>query len=267
MKKKVLITGGNGQLAKTIKQHYLTNMQEVEFFFTTKKELDITNKNSLNLFFSKTKFSHCVNCAAYTNVENAEKTPKKAFSVNSNAVKNLAKICQKTDTILIHISTDYVFDGTKTDPYTIEDIENPINKYGESKLLGEIYVKESMSKYFIVRTSWLYSKIYGNNFYKTVLKKANNGESIRVVNNQISCPTNCQDLSEYILNLIKTSCKDFGIHHFRGLFQMTWYDFAREILKENNLLESTDIAIDNNYVTFAKRPKYSVLQNTKIKTS
>jgi len=266
MKKKILITGGKGQLAQTIKEQYINNKEGIELFFASKEVLDITNKKKTTSFFNSTKFDYCINCAAYTNVENAEKETDEAFKINAEAVKNLAEICRKSDTILIHISTDYVFDGTKNEPYTDYDIKSPLNEYGKSKLLGEYYVKEIMTKYFIIRTSWLYSKTFGNNFYKSILKKAKNKEAIRVVNNQISCPTNCKDLSEYIINLIITSSTSFGVHHFSGPLQMSWYDFAVKILKENNLLESSDIAIDNNYVTFAKRPKYSVLQNTIAKT-
>lgn len=267
MRTKILVTGANGQLARTIHDLYKENKTDLDFVFAKKKELDIYDETTVKSFLSNTKFDYCINCAAYTNVENAEKNSALAFQVNAEAVLNLAKACHKLNTTLIHISTDYVFDGTKTTPYKSSDKENPINEYGKSKLLGERYIKEAMTNYFIIRTSWLYSKDYGNNFYRLILKKANKGEAIRVVNNQISCPTNCQDLSAYILHLITISSKDFGVHHFSGRSQMSWYDFAIEIVKENNLLESTDIAIDNNYVTFAKRPKYSVLQNTKAKAS
>ena len=168
MSTKVLVTGANGQLGSTIKELYSTNQDNIQFTFTTKAELDISNKNEIKKFFSKNNFDYCINCAAFTNVEQAEKTPEIAFKINAKAVKHLAKICKVTNTVLIHISTDYVFDGSKNEPYSELDIPNPINEYGKSKLLGEQYIQQILNSYFIIRTSWLYSKDFGYNFYRNL---------------------------------------------------------------------------------------------------
>src|SRR5690606_37549958 len=160
----ILVTGAQGQLGLTIQELYVGN-SAFDFTFTSKSELDITNKREIEIFFEQYKFDYCINCAAYTNVEQAEKTPDLAYKVNAEAVKSLAEVCKEYETTLIHISTDYVFDGEKEIPYTIKDLPNPINEYGKSKLLGEQYVQEILQNYFIVRTSWLYSKKYGKNFY------------------------------------------------------------------------------------------------------
>ena len=155
MKTKVLVTGANGQLGQTIKTLYNENDEGVQFVFTNKNELDITNLEETSDFFSKTKYDYCINCAAYTNVEQAEESIELAFKINAEAVKNLAILCKKHKTILIHISTDYVFDGKKKTPYTETDSTNPINQYGKSKLKGEQDISNTLEEYFIIRTSWL----------------------------------------------------------------------------------------------------------------
>ncbi|MEP0212052.1 MAG: sugar nucleotide-binding protein, partial [Cellulophaga sp.] len=157
-----------------------------------------------------------------------------------------------------HISTDYVFDGEKGSPYTISDSTNPINEYGKSKLKGEQYIKEILEEYFIIRTSWLYSE-FGHNFYKTILNKAKEGENLSVIDTEIGCPTDANNLADYILNIIGSDEKDFGIKHFTDEIPMTWFDFAAEILKNNQLDKTTKLVRANNYRSFAKRPKNSTL--------
>ena len=260
MNTKVLLTGANGQLGKTIEELYSKNELGLDFTFVTKKELDITKKKEINSFLTNNNFHYCINCAAYTNVEQAEKTPEIAFKVNAEGVKWLAKACKQTNTILIYISTDYVFDGEKKEPYTPSDVPNPINEYGKSKLLGEQYIQEIMDNYFIVRTSWLYSKKYGKNFYRTILEKAKKEDELFVTDEQLGCPTDTVNLSKYILGLIKEKKTNFGIYHFSDEKVMTWYDFAEQILLENHLKSKTELVKANNYITFAKRPKSSVLK-------
>ena len=157
MKIKLLVTGANGQLGQTIKENYESD-PSFDIIFVSKNELDITNDEEIKTFFENQKFNYCINCAAYTNVDQSESNPDLAFKVNAQGVKNLAIQCKKHKIILIHISTDYVFDGKNQVPYTEEDEPNPINQYGKSKLLGETYIQEVMECYFIIRTSWLYSK-------------------------------------------------------------------------------------------------------------
>ncbi|PWH83889.1 dTDP-4-dehydrorhamnose reductase [Algibacter marinivivus] len=263
MNKRILVTGAAGQLGKTIEELFFKNNLNLDFVFVTKAELDITNYNEVKNYFNNNNFDYCINCAAYTNVEQAERTPKIAFNINAYSVKYLAKLCRENNIILIHISTDYVFDGEKDKPYTTTDATNPINEYGKSKLLGEKYIMDILKKYFIIRTSWLYSKKYGNNFYKTVLKKAEIATELSITTEQTGCPTDTVSLSNYIINTILKSTPSFGIYHFCGKKPMTWYDFTKQILLDNNLSNKINLVKVNNYCTFARRPKFSVLENTK----
>ncbi|UKM65585.1 dTDP-4-dehydrorhamnose reductase [Flavobacteriaceae bacterium GSB9] len=263
MSVKVLVTGANGQLGKTIEELYAQNKLNIDFAFATKADLDITDKLKVEDFFLKHDFDYCINCAAYTNVEQAEKTPDEANKINAEGVKNLANVCIKRKVVLIHISTDYVFDGEKTTPYTIDDATNPINAYGKSKLLGEQYIQNALSDYFIVRTSWLYSKKYGKNFYRTIVALAEEKDELSITTDQTGCPTDTVNLANFIVGLIAKREKKYGIKHFSDDKVMTWYDFARKVLSENNLINSTNLVKTSNYVTFAKRPKYSVLKVSK----
>ena len=262
MKTKILVTGANGQLGKTLNELSSIHKEELQFIFTTKEELDITEEHKVQDYFSKNKFDYCINCAAYTNVDQAELDSKSAFKVNAEGVKYLAESCKDTNTILIHISTDYVFDGTKNKPYTEEDETNPINEYGKSKLLGEQYIQGILQECFIIRTSWLYSKKHGKNFYKTILQKAKNDEQLKIINNQIGCPTDCVNLAILMLKIVTHNHTKYGIHHFCDEQQMTWFSFAKQILKENNLLTSTKLIRHNNYDTLALRPINSILKNS-----
>ncbi len=171
---RVLVTGADGQLGKCI-QEIASSYSQLKIDFADKNELDIVLREDVYSFFSKNSYDFCINCAAYTNVEQAEKTPEIAYSVNAEGVKNLALACKDNGVKLIHISTDYVFDGEKKEGYYPTDIPNPINEYGKSKLKGEQYIQEILNEYIIIRTSWLYSN-YGHNFYKSILEKARKGE-------------------------------------------------------------------------------------------
>ncbi|GAA4268747.1 dTDP-4-dehydrorhamnose reductase [Hyunsoonleella aestuarii] len=256
---KVLVTGANGQLGETIKDLYAIHPLKIDFVFVSKKDLDITSKLQLEEYFHQNKFHFCVNCAAYTNVEQAQKTPEEAFKINAEGVKNLALECKKHEIVLIHISTDYVFDGKKSEPYKVDDIPNPINEYGKSKLAGEEYIKSYLDEYFIIRTSWLYSKKFGNNFYKFIVEKANQGLDLSITTDQTGCPTDTEDLSKYITSFIVEGNKPFGVYHFCNSEPKTWYRFAKDILKENGLFGIIEIKPVNTYKSIAKRPHYSVL--------
>lgn len=258
---RVLVTGSTGQLGKTIEELYLNNNEGIEFIFTSKSKLDITDINSVQNIFETEQFDYCINCAAYTNVEQAEKTPKIAFDVNGEGVKNLAKVCKEFGTILIHISTDYVFDGEKKGAYKPKDLPNPINEYGRSKLQGEKYIQDILEGYFIIRTSWLYSKKYGQNFYKTIIAKSKIEKKLYITDSQKGCPTDTVSLSRFVFALIKDKSKFFGICHFTDKETMSWYDFAEKILLENNCSNSVTLVKRNNYRTFAVRPKNSTLLN------
>jgi dTDP-4-dehydrorhamnose reductase len=254
---RVLVTGAEGQLGKCL-QKIAPNHSTIQFLFKNKSELDITKIESINKIFENEKFDFCINCAAYTNVEQAEKTPEMAFSINAEGAKNVAKACKENGVKLIHISTDYVFDGEKKEGYHPNDIPNPINEYGMSKLKGEQNIQEILNEYLIIRTSWLYSE-YGHNFYKSILEKAGEGETLYVTDDQIGCPTNANNLASYILDCLKRDPWVKGIEHFTDNKAMTWFDFAVSILKKHNVYSPKKIVRDKNYRSFAKRPATSIL--------
>tara|TARA_R110000764_G_scaffold236142_1_gene331075 strand:- start:9664 stop:10473 length:810 start_codon:yes stop_codon:yes gene_type:complete len=256
--KRVLVTGASGQLGRSL-QDLAHEYPKLEFVFMDSKDLDITDSQKVKETIELGTFEHCINCAAYTNVEQAEKSPEKAFKVNAEAVKNLAFACRQYRVTLVHISTDYVFDGEKGSPYTVDDQPNPINEYGKSKWEGEKYIQEIMDQYYIVRTSWLYHKKYGKNFYRTILEKAKKGEKLRITDGEIGCPTNASNLAKYLLELIDSENREYGIYHYTDGQTMSWYEFALNILEENGLKKITSIAQDNDYRSLAKRPKLSVL--------
>lgn len=258
----VLVTGASGQLASCIKK-FSEAEDSIDWLFMDSSEIDITSKCDLEECFKNKKIDFCINTAAYTNVEKAESEQDKAFKVNADAVKNLAVICKKNGTVLIHISTDYVFDGKSGKPYSETDSTNPINVYGASKLKGEIYIKENMDEYFIFRTSWLFSE-FGHNFYKTILKKAAENATLNITTAQTGTPTNANHLAQLILKLIREKNANYGLYHFSNLGETTWYGFAEEILRVSNNLEKIQLNKDNSYKTIAARPAYSVLEKQKL---
>lgn len=257
---RILVTGSSGQLGQTI-QDLVSKKEESyqNFDFKTSADLDITDQKAINNIFQNGNYDYCINCAAYTSVEQAEKTPEPAFAVNAEGVKNLAIACEKHGVVLIHISTDYVFDGEKEGPYTVKDKTNPINEYGRSKWQGEEYIRQLLDRQYILRTSWLYSKKYGHNFYRTILKKVSEGQELCITDEQKGCPTDTETLAKFILENILTENKPFGTYHVTDGKPMTWYDFAKQILKENGLTHKVNLVLDRNYRTFAKRPRNSVL--------
>lgn len=260
MKIKILVTGANGQLGLTFQKKHNSISDVLEFHFTSRITFDICNSDQVNAYFTANQFDYCINCAAFTNVELAESEIEEAFHINAEGVKTLSLSCKKHKVILIHISTDYVFDGTKKTPYLEEDQTHPLNQYGKSKLRGEHYIKEILSDFFIIRTSWLYSP-YGKNFAKTITSKLQNNEALKIVTSETGTPTSCLDLAEFILYLIKTKSKSFGLYHFSASGETTWYGFAMEIaeqMKKSELLSKVD-----TFPMKAKRPKYSVLNNHK----
>ena len=186
--KKILVTGANGQLGRCI-QDMAATQKNLSFVFVTKQALDISEEAIVRHYFSSNSFDYCINTAAYTNVEEAEKESDKAFAINAEGAKNLAMACSENGTTLIHISTDYVFDGQKGSPYKETDKVNPINVYGASKLKGEQYVEEYCDAYYTLRTSWLYSQ-YGHNFFKTICKHGTLGTHLTITTEQTGTPTN-----------------------------------------------------------------------------
>jgi dTDP-4-dehydrorhamnose reductase len=264
----VLVTGASGQLGQSL-QFIAGNHPTIQFIFCSSADLDITNATNCQAVFSKHKPGFCINTAAYTAVDKAESEPEKAKLINVIGAKNLAETCKKFDVTLIHVSTDFVFDGSKTTPYTEEDIPNPTGVYGQTKLDGEKAIQEIWAKYFIIRTSWVYSQ-FGNNFMKTMLRLGQERDNLSVVNDQIGTPTNAVDLAEAIIEIIesqKVKVERFGIYNFSNEGQCSWFDFAKKIFEINKIEINLQPIPTSSYPTPAQRPKYSVLDKSKIKNT
>ncbi|MBS4040326.1 MAG: dTDP-4-dehydrorhamnose reductase [Flavobacteriales bacterium] len=266
----VLVTGANGQLGQAL-QSIASKFLDIKFVFCDSTTLDITNKENIDLIFEKYAPDFCINAAAYTAVDKAESEPEKAYLINVEGVKNLAEVCKNSHTKLLHISTDFVFDGTKNTPYAEEDFPNPTGVYGITKLKGEQVIQEILEEHFIIRTSWVYSE-YGHNFMKTMLRLANEKGSLTVVNDQIGTPTHAVDLAEVLLKIISTNnqqptTNNYGTYHFSNEGQCSWYDFAKKIFELNHVTIDLKPIPTASFPTPAKRPSYSVLDKTKIKTT
>ena len=264
----VLVTGANGQLGQSV-QFIAENYPEIDFIFCSSSDLDITKKESCQAVFDQYKPTFCINTAAYTAVDKAESEPEKAHLINVVGAKNLATACNQYNATLLHISTDFVFDGTKKSPYSEVDIPNPTGVYGQTKLEGEKAVQEICAKHYIVRTSWVYSQ-FGNNFLKTMLRLASEKDSLSVVNDQIGTPTNAVDLATALIAIIENSRQypannNYGIYNFSNEGQCSWYDFAQKIFEVNNISINLQAIPTTSFPTAAKRPAYSVLDKSKIK--
>ena len=261
----VLVTGSNGQLASCIKDH-AKQYVDLNFIYTDYQELDICDLKQVEGFFkSNQKIDYCINCAAYTAVDKAETDADKAFEINATGPKNLAQVCSEFDTILIQISTDFVFDGEKTEPYVETDVANPISVYGASKLQGEVEIQKTYKKHFIIRTSWLYCE-HGTNFMTTMLRLAETRDEISVVSDQIGTPTYAGDLAEVILKIVSSKNINFELYHYSNDGVASWYDFAKAIFDASNTEINLSPIKTEAYRTPAKRPVYSVMDKTKIKS-
>jgi dTDP-4-dehydrorhamnose reductase len=258
----VIVLGAAGQLGQAIQS--ISSKNAIEFNFFDSHQLDIANSIKVNAVFERLKPDFCINAAAYTAVDKAEIEVEKADLVNRIAVKNVISACLKQDTTLLHISTDFVFDGEKNTPYTETDQTNPQGIYGVTKRNGEIEIAQSMTKFFIVRTSWLYSD-FGSNFKKTILKLAKERENLNVVNDQIGSPTHALDLAAALVKIIQSRSVNYGIYHYCNEGSTSWYGFAKKILELNHIFIELNGIPTSDYPTLAKRPKYSVLDTSKIK--
>lgn len=262
----ILITGKNGQLGSEI-QALSNTYKEFNFFFTDIEELDITNEEAITTFFEINKINFVINCAAYTAVDKAEDDEEIANKVNNTAVKFLVTAAEKNNARFIHISTDYVFNGTNHTPYTEEQETSPIGVYGKTKLEGEKHVLNSSLKGLVIRTSWVYSK-FGNNFVKTMIRLGNERDELGVIVDQVGTPTNAADLAEVCL-LIASQLENWSdineVYHFSNEGVCSWYDFAFEIMKLNNISCHIKAIETTDYPTKAARPPYSVLNKKKIR--
>jgi dTDP-4-dehydrorhamnose reductase len=261
----ILVTGANGQLGSELKDLsslYLNNT----FIFTDVSELDICNHMAVKEFIVKNSINIIINCAAYTAVDKAEEQFELSNKINHLAVKNFASVAKQYNTKLIHISTDYVFDGTNHVPYQEIDKPKPQSVYGQTKLDGELAIQKiNPANTIIIRTSWVYSN-YGNNFVKTMLRLGSEREQLGVIVDQIGTPTYARDLAKTILGILpKINNKNIELFHFSNEGVCSWYDFAKAIFEIKGLNVKVNAIETFQYPTAAKRPSYSVLNKSKIK--
>jgi dTDP-4-dehydrorhamnose reductase len=262
----ILVTGANGQLANEIKV-LSSGYPQYQFLFTTKEELPIENREAVKSFFTKNKIDCCINCAAYTAVDKAESEKAKAFLINADAVGDLANLCNIHQVKFIHISTDYVYDGSSNIPLKEESKTSPINVYGASKLKGEELAIEKNPAALIIRTSWVYSS-FGNNFVKTMLRLFKEKAEINVVADQYGSPTYAVDLAGVIMKFMEGMQEGkqlSGIFNYCNEGIINWYQFAEEIKSLVNSNCIINPIPTSSYITAAKRPEYSVLDISKIK--
>ena len=264
---KILITGAAGQLGQAMKAESV-HFPNYDIISVTREEMELTNAPAMLKVIEKLSPDFILNAGAYTAVDAAESDEERAFEVNAEGVKSLAAICKQLDIALIHISTDYVFDGASEVPYKETDVTNPQTVYGASKLAGEVGIIDTdLKAYAIIRTSWLYSE-YGHNFMKTMLRLGKERDTLSVVNDQHGVPTLANDLAKAIFHMIPQLEKsNAGIYHYSNSQATTWCEFARFIFKETKNNITIDPVSTAAYPTPAKRPTYSVLNCDKIRNS
>lgn len=261
----ILITGANGQLGNEMRICVETGTDN-SYFFTDIAELDITDKEAIEAFVSLNKIDVIVNCAAYTAVDKAEDDQQSCDLINHIAAKKLAEVAKNAKATLIHISTDYVFDGTKNTPYTEEDITTPLGVYGVTKLQGELAIENAGCDYLIFRTSWLYSS-FGNNFVKTIQRLSAEKHNLNVVFDQVGTPTYGADLAALLFEIIekKQYIGNNGIYHFSNEGVCSWYDFAIEIASLSGNECNIQPCHSSEFPAKVTRPNFSVLDKTKVK--
>ncbi len=264
----ILVTGANGQLGSELRM--LSAESPYHFIFTDVDDLDLTQRESVLAFFKERKIDYCINCAAYTAVDKAEADSDLAFKINVLAVENLAMACEQSETVLIHISTDFVFDGRSYLPITETDEPCPISIYGQTKLEGERQALTTCTRTIVIRTSWLYST-FGNNFVKTMLRIAETRQEVNVVFDQIGTPTYAADLAKVMIGMIDFGVaggliEKLGIYHYSNEGVASWYDFATAVFEEKYVQIKVNPILTSGYPLPAKRPHFSVLDKTKIKS-
>lgn len=260
---KVLVIGAGGQLGQCIKKIVaLRNLENV--VFPDEKEANILNVADLTLLFEKEKPAYVINCAAYTAVDKAEDEADIAKAVNEIGAKNLAQLCAQHQATLIHISTDFVFEGNEIKLLSENDVAKPISVYGATKLDGELAIAKTLEAHIILRTSWLYSE-FANNFVKTMLKLGVERDELTIIADQIGTPTYAIDLANAVFDIIEHPTKHYGVYHFSNEGVTSWYDFAVAIFKLSNTAVNVQPIPTSAYPTKAKRPHFSVMDKTKIK--
>lgn len=260
---KIIVTGSNGQLGSELKE-LASQYSQIDFLFFDRNELSIADKAALQTVFELHQPNYFINCAAYTAVDKAEEEKQLASEINGTAVGEIARLCEQHNCKLVHISTDYVFNGLANTPLKESNEVNPVNAYGESKLLGEQLALKNDPNAIIIRTSWVYSS-YGKNFVKTMMRLMKEKESIGVVNDQIGSPTYAADLAKAILLIITSDKWAPGIYNYSNEGVISWFDFAVEIKKLINASCTVNPITTAQFPTPAKRPAYSVLDKTRIR--
>jgi dTDP-4-dehydrorhamnose reductase len=261
---RILVTGANGQLGQCIKELSSKIDSNNTYIFKSSADLNITQYKQVITEFIIGNFDFCINCAAYTNVDKAETDVENAADVNTFGAKNLAIACRQTNTTLLHISTDFVFDGSKNSPYTETDTTSALGVYGATKQQGEKEIIQNLSPYYIIRTSWLYSE-YGHNFMKSMIRLGNEKVQLSIVDDQTGTPTYAKDLAEVLINIITRKPIPYGIYHLSNEGTATWFEFAQAIFEINNNSINLSPITTEAYPLPAKRPKYSVMDKTKLK--
>ena len=261
----VLVTGANGQLGSEIQNntHRISN-----YYFSDADSLDITDARAIRAFVQQHAINLIVNCAAYTNVDKAEDDCATAEAINHTAVAHLASVCKEFQLPLIHISTDYVFGGTKNTPYSETDATQPLGVYGRTKLAGEQAIQNSGIEHLIIRTSWLYSLRFGNNFVKTIQRLSGERPQLKVVADQVGTPTNAADLADFIVQAIENAWYrgKREVYHFSNEGVCSWYDFAVAIVAATGNTCEVLPCTSAEFPSKVTRPSYSVLDKTKLKT-
>ncbi|ACU06675.1 dTDP-4-dehydrorhamnose reductase [Flavobacteriaceae bacterium 3519-10] len=264
--KKILVVGGNGQLGNCFRKIEPDFENQFEFNFTDSETLDITDSSAVEEYFAEHRPHFCINAAAYTAVDQAENEPEKVFAVNAEAVGNLAEACAEYKTVLIHISTDYVFSGDTQISYSEDGFTDPQGVYGASKLKGEELALENNPKTIVIRTSWLYSE-FNKNFVKTMLNLFAQKDELGIVNDQFGQPTNANDLADAVMRIILTEAKTFGIFHFSNYPETTWFSFTQKIAELSNSNIKLNPITTDQFPTPAKRPKRSTMSLDKIEST
>lgn len=263
MRKKILVTGANGQLGMELQQA-AKDFPLFEFIFTTRGEMPLDDPDAISRFIASVQPQYLVNCAAHTAVDKAESEKELAYLINADAPGVMAQACREHNTQMIHISTDYVFNGNGTEPYKEDDATDPVNLYGASKLKGEAKVMEYHPSSIIIRTSWVYSE-FGKNFVKTMLRLMSDKDQISVVSDQSGTPTYAADLAKAILHIIASQQWTPGIYHYSNEGSITWFDFAVAIAETSGSTCRVNPIAASQYPTPAKRPVYSVMDKSRIR--
>ena len=260
---KIIVIGAAGQLGQCL-QAIIIEKQIQGYVFLKKEDADILKFDTLKDNFKLHKPAYCINCAAYTAVDKAEDEPELANRINRDGVANLSRLCSEFETTLIHISTDFVFSGYGNYPLTEQDTATPVSTYGTTKLMGEKAIPKQTKKYFIIRTSWLYSE-YGSNFVKNMIRLSKEKEELRVVWDQTGTPTYARDLAKFIIEIVERDSVLYGTYHYSNEGATTWYDFVMAIFELNNSKTKVIPIRTSEYPLRAARPSYSVFDKSKVK--